>query len=379
MVLVTQEPPPPGGQTSLATTDEIIAETRAGRMFILVDAEDRENEGDLVIPAGCADASHVNFMARHARGLICLAVSRTISERLRLAPMGAGNASRHETTFTVSIEAREGVTTGISAAADRAHTIATAVDPDSRADDIVTPGHVFPLVARDGGVLVRAGHTEAAVDLARLAGRGEAGVICEILNEDGTMARLPELIEFARVHRMKIGTIADLIAHRRRRERLVERTVEKDIVSREGGPGRLIIFRDKTNGAEHVAFVSGEITPAASVLVRMHRLNVAADLLGDTSSRPDQIGTALRQIAAATEPAVIVLIRDPRPNWLSAASFETGGTGEESARRDYGIGAQILLDLGVRRMTLLTDATRSLPALEGYDLVITGRRRLNEP
>jgi len=245
---------PPEDGRLLSPIEEIIEEARQGRMFVLVDDEDRENEGDLVIPAEFCDAAAVNFMARYGRGLICLSMERRRVERLGLQLMSRQNASRHHTAFTVSIEAREGVTTGISAA-DRARTIAVAIDPQAGAADIVTPGHIFPLVARDGGVLVRAGHTEAAVDIARLAGLNPAGVICEIMNDDGTMARMPDLVPFAQYHGLRIGTIADLIAYRRRTETLIERRLETAFRSRFGGDFRMSIYVNTITGAEHVALV----------------------------------------------------------------------------------------------------------------------------
>src|SRR3954469_6557899 len=242
----------------ISPTEELIEEARRGRMFILVDDEDRENEGDLVIPGQFATPDAINFMARFARGLICLAMTRQRVEQLGLPLMSQSNGTRHQTAFTVSIEAKDGVTTGISAA-DRAHTIAVAVNPESGRDDLVTPGHVFPLMAREGGTLVRAGHTEAAVDLARLAGLNPAGVICEIMNDDGTMARMPDLVAFAQHHGLKLGTIADLIAHRRRTERLVRGVTEGQIEHAIGGDWRLVVYTNTLEYAEHLALVRGDV------------------------------------------------------------------------------------------------------------------------
>ena len=276
--LVT-DAPASAGDSAISPIEDIIEDARNGRPYILVDAEDRENEGDVIIPAQFATPDQINFMAKHARGLICLSITGERSRHLRLPPMSADNQSGHGTAFTVSVEAREGVTTGISAH-DRAHTIAVAVDPTKGAGDIVSPGHVFPLVARDGGVLVRAGHTEAAVDISRLAGLNPAGVICEIMKDDGSMARLPDLIVFAQTHGLKIGTIADLIAYRRRTERQVERVLETPIDSAFGGRFRMVIYRNILDRTEHLVLTRGRIEPDRPTLVRMHRLDLAADVLG---------------------------------------------------------------------------------------------------
>src|SRR5690606_29729444 len=262
----------------LASAEEIIEDARNGKMFILVDAEDRENEGDLVIPAQFATPDAINFMAKYGRGLICLSMTEARVNTLALPLMAQDNASRLTTNFTVSIEAREGVTTGISAA-DRAHTIAVAIDPTKGAADIVSPGHVFPLVAREGGVLRRAGHTEAAVDISRLAGLNPAGVICEIMNDDGTMARLPDLVKFAQFHGLKVGTIADLIAYRRRYDSLISREIEADISSKYGNDWKMIVYSNKPEYAEHVALVKGNVAGDDAVLVRMHALNLLGDVL----------------------------------------------------------------------------------------------------
>jgi len=359
----------------IASVTEILDEARAGRMFILVDDEDRENEGDLVIPAQMITPDTINFMARYGRGLICLAMTRQRIDHLGLGLMSPNNGTRHETAFTVSIEAREGVTTGISSA-DRAHTIQVAIDPQKGALDIVTPGHVFPLIARDGGVLVRAGHTEASVDIARLAGLAPAGVICEIMKDDGTMARLPDLLAFAQTHQMKIGTIADLIAWRRRTEKLVERVLETDFTSHYGGDFRMIIYANQVEYAEHIALVKGEIDVSAPILVRMHAVDVLDDVLGFGTSSND-LHQAMQQIGDAGR-GVIVLLREPQTNSLSQrikkrlAPQQAGFSSSEL--RYYGVGAQILIDLGVREMILLSNSQRHIIGLEGYDLTITERR-----
>ncbi len=355
--------------SALASAEEIIAEAKAGRMVVLVDDEDRENEGDLVIPAQFADAAAINFMAKHGRGLICLALTRERVERLGLPLMAQSNASRHQTAFTVSIEAREGITTGISAA-DRARTIAVAIDPSKGPADICTPGHVFPLMAREGGVLVRAGHTEAAVDIARLAGLTPAGVICEIMNDDGTMARLPDLAAFARRHGLKIGTIADLIAYRRRTEKLVERRAETTIESVHGGAFRAIVYVNTVEYAEHVALVKGEVSAPGPVLVRMHALNVLTDVLGDRGG--SDLAPAMRLIAREGR-GVVVLIREPRATALSERILGAA-SGRKPQLRDYGVGAQILRDLGVREMILLTNTPRPIVGLEGHGLTVIAHR-----
>src|SRR5438128_7962530 len=264
----------------IASTEELLDEARNGRMFILVDDESRENEGDLVIPAQMATPDAINFMARHGRGLICLALTKDRAEQLGLEPMTRTNRSRNETAFTVSIEAKEGISTGISAA-DRARTIAVAIDATYGPEAIVSPGHVFPLIAKPGGVLVRAGHTEAAVDVSRLAGLNPSGVICEIMREDGTMARLDDLMDFARAHGLKIGTIRDLIAYRLKKDHLVERVATCPFTADSGAQWQVQVFRDKASGEEQLALVHGTIDPGQPVLVRMHSLDLFADVIGE--------------------------------------------------------------------------------------------------
>jgi len=364
--------------TAIATIDEIIDEARNGRPFILVDADDRENEGDIIVPAQFATPDRINQMATHARGLICLAITAERARDLELSPMSRDNRSGHGTAFTVSIEAREGVTTGISAF-DRARTISVAVNAQSSARDLVSPGHVFPLVARDGGVLVRPGHTEAAVDIARLAGLIPAGVICEVMNLDGTMARLPDLVPFAAEHGMKIGTIADLIAWRRKTENLVERVASGPFDSHYGNSFTIHVYRDLVDNCEHVALVRGHIRPSVDTLVRVHQFDLTADLLGYRNAHPDYVASALRQMAGHDGPAVAVFIQDS--DRASISRRVMGGRGEYarlSSDRDYGIGAQILKDLGVERMVLLTSSSRKMTALEGFGLEIVDRRAIVE-
>ena len=363
----------------LAAPEEIIDEARNGRMFILVDDEDRENEGDLIIPAQMATPDAVNFMARHGRGLICLAMTQQRVDQLGLELMSRNNGTQFETAFTVSIEAREGVTTGISAA-DRARTIATAIDASKGRDDIVTPGHVFPLLAREGGVLVRAGHTEAAVDVARLAGLNPSGVICEILKDDGEMARLDDLIPFAQQHQLKIGTIRDLIAYRRRHDHLVERRAEMMFNSRWGADWRIISYRNRITGGEVVALVKGQIDPAEPVMVRMHVHSPMADLFAEQDDRSGLLGRAMTKIGEQGS-GVVVVLSSTAPD-LVACIIRARKTGREEsgartiAVREYGIGAQVLTDLGIHRIALLSNSDTSYVGLDGYGIEIVDQQSL---
>ena len=365
----------------IATTEALIEDARAGRMFILVDDEARENEGDLIIPAQFATPDAVNFMARHGRGLICLAMTRARVGELQLPAMAQTNGTRHETAFTVSIEAREGVTTGISAA-DRSHTIQVAIDPTKGADTIVSPGHVFPLVAREGGVLIRAGHTEAAVDFSRLAGLNPSGVICEIMNEDGTMARMPELIRFAEQHRLNIGTIADLIAYRRRTDVLIEMVHEERFVSEYGGAWTARVYRNDTEGSEHLALIKGTPVPTRPTLVRMHNYSIFDDALAQVGGRPHLLEMAMDMIGREGA-GVLVMVRNfetMRYTDLIRASRVHQTDISTPVLRDYGVGAQILLDLGLQDLELLTNSRRNtLVGLEGYGLRVVGTRPLPTP
>ena len=359
----------------LSSIEDVIEDARNGRMFILVDAEDRENEGDLVIPAQMCTPQTVNFMAKHGRGLICLAVTDDRAKHLKLPMMAPENRSPNKTAFTVSIEAKEGISTGISAH-DRAHTIAVAIDPTKGADDIVMPGHVFPLVARTGGVLVRTGHTEAAVDIARLAGLYPAGVICEIMNDDGTMARLPDLVQFAQLHNLKVATIADLIAYRRKYDHFIHRAVETDLDSWHGGGWKLFVYINTIEYAEHIALVKGDISGLEPVLVRMHAINLFDDLLAVKGGQDDILAQSMKMIGEEGR-GVVVLIRDTKATYVSDMLMRKTPPGELPQRRlkEYGVGAQILLDLGVQDMILLTNTkVKKIVALEGYDLNIVGRR-----
>ncbi len=353
---------------AISSIEEIIEDARNGRMFILVDHEDRENEGDLVIPAQMATPEKINFMATHGRGLICLSLTGARIDALGLPLMASYNASRHETAFTVSIEAREGVTTGISAH-DRARSVAVAIDAATTAADIATPGHVFPLRARDGGVLDRAGHTEAAVDIARLAGLNPSGVICEIMNDDGTMARLPDLVAFAQRHGLKIGTISDLIAYRRRHDNLVRETTHRRIRSEFGGEWDMHVFTDETQGSEHIALIKGDITGDDPVLVRMHTLDPLLDVIGvGGPGRATEFGHAMQLIADEGR-GVLVLLRDLH------MKLAMDDTVSPQTLRQYGLGAQILSALGLSRLILLTNSAKpKVVGLEGYGLSIEGTR-----
>ena len=373
---------------TLAAIPEILAELRAGRMVVLVDEEDRENEGDLVMVAQHVTPEAINFMARHGRGLICLTLTEARCRQLNLPLMvhSQGNGTKHGTNFTVSIEAAEGVTTGISAS-DRARTVQAAVSRHARPSDLVQPGHIFPLMARPGGVLMRAGHTEAGCDLAHAAGFEPAAVICEILNEDGTMARLPDLTQFAQEHGLKIGAIADLIQYRSATESLVERIAERDIVT-PWGPFRLAAWRDQPGGEPHLSLVKGLIRAEHETLVRVHEPLSVLDLLSaEAGSHSWPIARAMAAIAAAESGVLVMINCAPgaevlfdqlsrlapaaltREDVQGRASPEGRSAGQDL--RNYGVGAQILRSLGVGRMRLLS-RPRKMPSMAGYGLEVTG-------
>ena len=359
-------------QDVISPIEEIIEDARNGRMFILVDHEDRENEGDLVIPAQMATPDAINFMATHGRGLICLSMPGERIDALGLPLMASHNSSRHETAFTVSIEAREGVSTGISAH-DRARTVAVAIDAGKGAQDIATPGHVFPLRARDGGVLVRAGHTEAAVDISRLAGLNPSGVICEIMKEDGSMARLPDLVGFAQLHGLKIGTISDLIAYSRRHDNLVKVVDEQTITSEFGGEWSMRVYTDTAHGDEHIVLSKGDLSGDDPVLVRMHSLDPLLDIVGTgPKGRAGEFADAMQAVAAEGR-GVVVLLRD--------TSMKLHKTEEASPQtlRQYGLGAQILSSLGLSKLVLLTNSPKpKVVGLDAYGLEIVGTRKISE-
>ncbi|MBC6402264.1 MAG: 3,4-dihydroxy-2-butanone-4-phosphate synthase [Hyphomonadaceae bacterium] len=362
-----------GDVCHLATPEEIINDARNGRMYILVDAEDRENEGDLVIPAQFATPDAINFMAKHGRGLICLAIEQAKADVLGLRNMSAENKSRYETAFTQSIEAREGVTTGISAG-DRSHTIQVAIDPDTRTDDIVSPGHMFPVIARDGGVLVRTGHTEASVDISRMAGLNPSAVICEIMNDDGTMARLPDLVNFAQFHGLRICTIEDLVAHRMKRDHFVRHVASSEFTSQSGDKFKIHVYRNYLDGLEHVALSKGEPAKGGESLVRVHKVDFAGDVLYEASPRAGLIWDAMKQLAAHDGHSVLVLIREGSIDTLleRLGARKSQIDNKEQLIREYGVGAQILVDQGVDKMRLITNTMPRLIGLEAYNLELVG-------
>jgi len=358
---------------NLATPEEIIDDARNGRMYILVDAEDRENEGDLIIPAQFATPDAINFMAKFGRGLICLAIEQARADLLGLSNMSADNRSRFETAFTQSIEAREGVTTGISAG-DRSHTIQTAIDPETRADDIVSPGHMFPIIAKDGGVMVRTGHTEASVDISRLAGLNPAAVICEIMNDDGTMARLDDLVKFAQFHGLKIGTIEDLVAYRMKKDHFVRHIATSDFTSQNGDEFKIHVYRNFLDNLEHVALSKGEPNKNKETLVRVHKVDFAGDILYEESPRSGLIWDAMKQLSDYEGHAVLVLIREGSIDTLleRLGAHKSELNRKEQNIREYGVGAQILVDQGVHKMRLITNTMPKLIGLEAYDLELSG-------
>ena len=349
-------------------TEDIIKDAKKGKMFILVDDEKRENEGDLVVPAQNINSEKINFMAKYGRGLICLALSGKRIEELNLPLMPQHNAARRKTAFTISIEAKKGISTGISAK-DRAKTIQVAINKKTNSKDISTPGHIFPLRAQDGGVLVRAGHTEAAVDIATLSNLNPSGVICEIMNDDGTMARRDDLFKFSKEHKLRIGTISDLISYRRKKEKIIERTLKTKIRSKYGGDFNLIVYKNKIVPAEHIALVKGKINPKKPVLVRVHALNFLTDILGTSSFMDNQIKKSM-QLISKKKNGVIVIIREPR-SWTLSQRIKSDSDDKKSLQlRDYGVGAQILIDLGIKNMILISNSKKTIIGLEGYGLKV---------
>ncbi len=376
----------PESKAQFATVAEAVAEMRAGRMVIVVDDEDRENEGDLTMAAEFVTPEAINFMARHGRGLICLTLTEERADYLRLGPMAAENTSRFGTAFTESIEAREGVTTGISAA-DRAHTIKVAIDPRATAHDLARPGHVFPLRARKGGVLVRAGQTEASVDLARMAGLIPAGVICEIMNDDGTMARVPDLVEFCKTHEMKMVTVADLIRYRLQNERYIRRVAES-VLPTAHGEFRMIAYESEVEGGEsHVALVMGDVNDAEPALVRVHSHCLAGDVFGTTlCDCRAVVENSLRMIAGEGRGALVYLhnatkgfgvdrsIAPPRLVFhREHRAMEGRAEQQQRTLRQVGLGGQILSDLGIHKIRLLTNTPTHVPALQGVGIEIVER------
>ena len=364
---------------NIANIEEIIFEASQGKIFILVDDENRENEGDLCILGDFVNPESINFMAKFGRGLICLAITRAQAERLGLSLMERKNETRFDTAFTTSIEARTGVTTGISAS-DRAITIKTAINEQNNESHITTPGHIFPIIAKEGGTLVRAGHTEAVVDIAKLSGLNPSGVICEIMKDNGEMARLPDLIDFAKTHDIKIGTIADLIAYRRKNEKIVKRDFERNFTSIFGGNWRAIVYKSLLDEIEHIALVKGHIIGDNPTLVRVHSFNVMNDLLGEIQStdQVNKLNLSMKKIAEEGK-GVIILINDSYKGFLakkiklSDSSLPKDGL----ELRNYGIGAQILVDLGVTKMNLLSNSKKNAAGLKGFGLSVVGWVNLN--
>jgi len=363
----------------LSSIEDVIKDAAEGKIFILVDDENRENEGDLCVLGEFASPDVINFMAKYGRGLICLSLTRTQSENLGLSLMERRNEGRFETAFTVSIEATKGVTTGISAA-DRSLTIKTAINLNVSQNEITTPGHVFPLIAKDGGTLIRAGHTEAVVDIAKLANANPSGVICEIMKDNGEMARLPDLIDFSKKHNIKIGSISDLIAHRRKNEIYIQRVSESILESKFGGVWRIIIYKNVIDKSEHIALVKGVINKKDNILVRVHALDLLSDVLGNQSTERNgsELSNAMETIAHKGN-GIIILIRDISPETLSkkiSKTLETVNTNKTSIR-DYGVGAQILSDLGVKNMTILSNKKANAIGLEGFGLTIKKWKKLD--
>ena len=349
--------------------EDIISDAKKGKMFILVDDENRENEGDLVVPAEKINAEKINFMAKNGRGLICLALTGKRIEELNLPLMPQHNSTRRKTAFTISIESKKGISTGISAK-DRSKTIKVAINKKTNSKDISTPGHIFPLRAQDGGVLVRAGHTEAAIDIATLANLNPSGVICEIMNDDGSMARRDDLFKFSKEHNIKVATISDLISYRRKKEKIIERTLKTKIKSKYGGEFNLIVYKNKIVPAEHIALIKGKINPKKPVLVRVHALNFLTDILGTSRFINNQIKKSMEMISKRKN-GVIVIIREPR-SWSLSQRIKSNFDDKKSSQlRDYGVGAQILIDLGIKNMILISNSKKTIVGLEGYGLKIT--------
>ena len=354
--------------TLFSKIEDIIKDAKKGKMFILVDDEKRENEGDLVVPAQNINSEKINFMAKYGRGLICLALTGKRIEELNLPLMPQHNAARRKTAFTISIEAKKGISTGISAK-DRAKTIQVAINIKTNSKDISTPGHIFPLRAQDGGVLVRAGHTEAAVDISTLSNLNPSGVICEIMNDDGTMARRDDLFKFSKEHKLKIATISDLISYRRKKEKIIERTLKTKIKSQYGGLFDLIVYKNKIVPAEHIALVKGKINPKKPVLVRVHALNFLTDILGTSLFIDNQIKKSMQMISKKKN-GVIVIIREPR-SWTLSPRIKSNVDDKKNLQlRDYGVGAQILIDLGIKNMILISNSKKTIVGLEGYGLKV---------
>ncbi len=362
-------------EINLSTIEEIIEDARNGKMYILVDDPDRENEGDLIIPAQYANPDAINFMAKNGRGLICLAMTKERIEQLDLPLMNPNNQKNDLTAFTVSIEAKEGVTTGISAA-DRAHTISVAINNNMNKEDLVYPGHVFPLMAWDGGVLERAGHTEAAVDISKLANLNPSGVICEIMSEDGSMARLPEIIEFAKKHKLKVGAVSDLIKFKLKKTKIVELISERPFESEMGSGFYLKIFKNTISGEKHYALVKNVNNNDEPSFVRMHRLNIEKDIFEEKNIFGSEIKTAFQIIEKNGSGAIVLINSDMSPNILKTFNNNRNKTKNKFELREYGVGAQILSLIGINKIILLTNSNKRIIALEGFDIEIIDQHKI---
>ena len=358
----------------ISSSEDIIDQARDGKMFILIDDPDRENEGDLIIPAETVTPEAINFMAKYGRGLICLALTKKRINELNLPLMNPSNKKNDLTAFTVSIEAKEGISTGISAA-DRSHTISTAINNDRKKDDIVTPGHVFPIMAWAGGVLERAGHTEAAVDISKLAGLNPSGVICEIMSEDGSMARLPELIEFSKRHKLKIGTVSDLIKYRLKKSKIIEMSSERDFESEMGKNFKLKIFQNTLSGEKHYALVKNITNSKKPTYVRMHKLDVTKDIFEEKNHFGDEISKSFKIIEEKGSGAIVLINNDMAPR-IEKIFNQRKITDNKLELREYGVGAQILLEIGLNKIILLSNSNKKIIALDGFDLEIVSQEKI---
>ncbi len=361
-------------EKNLSSIEEIIADARNGKMYILVDDPDRENEGDLIIPAQYATPDAINFMAKYGRGLICLAMTKDRIKELNLPLMNPKNIKNDLTAFTVSIEAKEGVTTGISAS-DRAHTISVAINNNRSKDDLVYPGHVFPLMAWDGGVLERAGHTEAAVDISKLANLNPSGVICEIMSDDGSMARLPEIIKFAKSHNINVGTVSDLIKFRLKKTKIVKLISERPFESEMGSGFLLKIFQNKISGEKHYALVKNIKKNSDPIKVRMHRLNVAKDIFEEKNIFGSEIKTAFQEIENSGSGAIVLINSDMSPN-IHKTFNKRKRNNNKLELREYGVGAQILSLLEINKIILLTNSKKRIIALDGFNIEIVDQQKI---
>ena len=359
---------------SLSNIDEIIEDARNGQMFILVDEADRENEGDLILPAQMVTPEGINFMAKYGRGLICLSLTKQRINELKLPLMNPSNQKNDLTAFTISIEAKEGISTGISAA-DRAHTISIAINNNRTKEDIISPGHIFPLMAWDGGVLERAGHTEAAVDISKLAGLNPSGVICEIMNDDGTMARLPELINFSKKHNIKIATVSDLIKYRLKKDKIIKLVLERNFESLMGKNFKLKIFQNILSGEKHYALVKNLSTSNDSTYVRMHRLDITKDIFEEKNLFGSEISKSFKIIEKKGSGAIVLINSDMAPN-IQKIFKRRNSEDSKLELREYGVGAQILLELGLHKIILLTNSNKKIIALEGFDLEIVSQEKI---